>query len=68
MHVPTARARELAASGRHGDYTAALEALYGLTLEPADAIEPAEHDVSRQETRPEAGREAGKERFAARAS
>lgn len=68
MHVPTARARELAASGRHGDYTAALEALYGLTLEPADAIEPADHDVSRQETRPESGREAGKERFAARAS
>ncbi|WP_066290375.1 glutamyl-tRNA reductase [Arthrobacter sp. B6] len=35
MHVPTARARELAASGRQGDYTAALEALYGLNVEPA---------------------------------
>ena len=32
MHVPTARARELAASGRQGDYTAALEALYGLNV------------------------------------
>ncbi|MDR6558100.1 glutamyl-tRNA reductase [Arthrobacter pascens] len=33
MHVPTARARELAASGRQADYTAALEALYGLNVE-----------------------------------
>lgn len=36
MHVPTARARELAASGRQADYIAALEALYGLNVE-ADA-------------------------------
>ncbi len=34
MHVPTARARELAAAGRQDDYTAALEALYGLGVEP----------------------------------
>lgn len=58
MHVPTARARELAASGRHADYTAALEALYGLTIGPADP------EVRGRETRPEAG----KEGLAARAS
>jgi glutamyl-tRNA reductase len=34
LHVPTARARELAAAGRQDDYTAALEALYGLNVEP----------------------------------
>lgn len=33
LHVPTARARELAAAGRRDDYTAALEALYGLNVE-----------------------------------
>jgi glutamyl-tRNA reductase len=33
LHVPTARARELAAAGRQDDYTAALEALYGLNVE-----------------------------------
>jgi glutamyl-tRNA reductase len=37
LHVPTARARELAAAGRQDDYTAALEALYGLKVEPDDA-------------------------------
>jgi glutamyl-tRNA reductase len=58
MHVPTARARELAASGRHGDYTAALEALYGLSVEPED------RDVRGQKS----VKEIGKESFMARAS
>jgi glutamyl-tRNA reductase len=40
MHVPTARARELAAAGRQDDYTAALEALYGLNVEPDSGILP----------------------------
>lgn len=41
LHIPTVRARELAAEGRQDEYTAALEALYG--IEPvgnaADAAE-----------------------------
>ncbi len=37
LHVPTVRARELAADGRQQDYAAALEALYGINLDaPAD--------------------------------
>ncbi|MET1063694.1 MAG: glutamyl-tRNA reductase [Arthrobacter sp.] len=35
LHVPTVRARELAANGQQEDYVAALEALYGITVEPA---------------------------------
>ena len=76
MHVPTARARELAASGRHGDYTAALEALYGLHIEPADSLEPADPDLRRRHTRPDtrpdtmpdSAPDCGTERLAARAS
>jgi len=37
LHVPTVRARELAANGQQEDYVAALEALYGITVEPAAA-------------------------------
>ena len=33
LHVPTVRARELAAAGRAGDYIEALETLYGLEVE-----------------------------------
>lgn len=33
LHVPTVRARELAAEGRAGDYIQALETLYGLEIE-----------------------------------
>lgn len=33
LHTPTVRARELAAHGRQDDYTAALEALFGLRVE-----------------------------------
>ena len=40
LHVPTARARELAAAGRQDDYAAALEALYGLNVE-AEALQHA---------------------------
>ncbi len=32
LHVPTVRARELAAEGRQDDYTSALEALYGIDV------------------------------------
>lgn len=39
LHVPTVRARQLAAEGRQDDYTAALEALYG--IEPEDTVESA---------------------------
>jgi glutamyl-tRNA reductase len=42
LHVPTARAREMAAAGRTEEYTAALEVLFGLTV-PADGVIP--HDV-----------------------
>ena len=35
LHVPTVRARELAANGQQDAYVAGLEALYGITVEPA---------------------------------
>ena len=35
LHVPTVRARELAANGQQDSYVAGLEALYGITVEPA---------------------------------
>ncbi|MBK8461306.1 MAG: hypothetical protein IPL43_14965 [Micropruina sp.] len=31
LHRPSVRARELAGDGRHDDYLAALEALFGIT-------------------------------------
>jgi len=34
LHVPTVRAKELAAAGDADSYTAALEALYGITVQP----------------------------------
>ncbi|MDI3212486.1 glutamyl-tRNA reductase [Arthrobacter sp. AL12] len=48
LHVPTVRARELAANGQQENYVAALEALYGITVEQpvaraADAGCPVEH-------------------------
>jgi glutamyl-tRNA reductase len=33
LHTPAVRARELAAAGRHDDYTAALEALFGISVD-----------------------------------
>ncbi|MBG6182144.1 glutamyl-tRNA reductase [Arthrobacter sp. CAN_A214] len=35
LHVPTVRARELAAEGRQDDYLAGLEALYGIDVAPS---------------------------------
>ncbi|KUM38575.1 hypothetical protein AR539_04295 [Arthrobacter sp. EPSL27] len=35
LHAPTLRARELAAAGRQDDYTAALDALFGLSVPAA---------------------------------
>ncbi len=47
LHVPTVRARELAANGQQEHYVAGLEALYGITVDqpaaPAAAACPAEH-------------------------
>lgn len=41
LHVPTVRAREMAASGAQAEYIAALNALYGITVEqPEDQQEP----------------------------
>lgn len=40
LHAPTLRARELAAAGRQDDYTAALDALFGLSV-PAAGPKPA---------------------------
>ncbi|MHA7278968.1 glutamyl-tRNA reductase [Arthrobacter sp. MDT2-2] len=45
LHVPTVRARELAAEGRQDDYTAALEALYGIDVAPAGKV-PAEQSAA----------------------
>ncbi len=46
LHVPTVRARELAATGQQEHYVAGLEALYGITMDqPADTAAgcPVEH-------------------------
>ena len=37
LHIPTVRARELAANGQQDDYVAALEALYGIQVEQPQA-------------------------------
>ncbi|MCQ1952742.1 glutamyl-tRNA reductase [Arthrobacter sp. zg-Y238] len=41
LHVPTVRARELAASGQQEDYIRGLEALYGITVERSEPAAPA---------------------------
>ncbi|MFE4833232.1 glutamyl-tRNA reductase [Arthrobacter sp. NPDC056691] len=41
LHVPTSRARELAAEGRQDEYTAALETLFGLDVAAAAAAKEA---------------------------
>ncbi|MCY0903483.1 glutamyl-tRNA reductase [Arthrobacter sp. H14-L1] len=41
LHIPTVRARELAAAGEQDSYLAGLEALYGITVEEPVAIVPA---------------------------
>ncbi len=55
LHIPTVRARELAANGQQEEYVAALEALYGIQVEqpqsPAPAAEcPVDHQELRSET------------------
>jgi glutamyl-tRNA reductase len=40
LHVPTIRARELAANGQQDEYVAALEALYGIIIEQPAARAP----------------------------
>jgi glutamyl-tRNA reductase len=40
LHVPTVRARELAANGQQDEYVAALEALYGISVEQPAAPAP----------------------------
>ena len=45
LHVPTVRARELASNGQQDEYIAALEALYGITVEQPVAAPAAECPV-----------------------
>ncbi|BAS17085.1 glutamyl-tRNA reductase [Arthrobacter sp. Hiyo8] len=42
LHIPTVRARELAANGQQDEYVAALEALYGIQVEQPAASPAAE--------------------------
>lgn len=37
LHTPSVRAREMAAAGRHAEYTAALEALFGIIVDRVQA-------------------------------
>nr|WP_307217260.1 glutamyl-tRNA reductase [Microbacterium sp. SORGH_AS_0888] len=46
LHVPTARAHELAESGRATDYVDALEALFGLRPEHAEPDAPVAQDLA----------------------
>jgi len=49
LHIPTVRARELAANGQQDDYVSALEALYGIQVEqPATPARQAECPVDHQ--------------------
>jgi glutamyl-tRNA reductase len=55
LHIPTVRARKLAANGQQDEYIAALEALYGIQVEQpaakAAAAEcPVDHEQYRSET------------------
>ncbi len=45
LHIPTVRARELAAAGEQDSYLAGLEALYGITVDEPAAIAPAQCPV-----------------------
>ncbi|MCZ9881075.1 glutamyl-tRNA reductase [Arthrobacter sp. B2a2-09] len=49
LHIPTVRARELAANGQQDDYVAALEALYGIQVEQPAASPVAECPVDHQQ-------------------
>jgi glutamyl-tRNA reductase len=50
LHVPTVRARELAANGQQDDYVSALETLYGITVEQPAAAAQAECPVDHAAT------------------
>ncbi len=50
LHVPTVRARELAAEGRQQDYEAALEALYGIDVAQPTGPRTAASPESAQQT------------------
>ncbi|MFJ4207104.1 glutamyl-tRNA reductase [Paenarthrobacter sp. NPDC089675] len=55
LHIPTVRARELAAKGQQEEYVAALEALYGIEVEQPQAAPaanecPVDHQQLRSET------------------
>lgn len=49
LHVPTVRAKELAAAGDPESYLAALEALYGLKIDPAGLGSAMAADLERNE-------------------
>ncbi|WP_427130440.1 glutamyl-tRNA reductase [Pseudarthrobacter sp. S9] len=52
LHIPTVRARELAAAGRQDDYAAALEALFGLSIQLVSARKPGIETLSGQNLLP----------------
>jgi glutamyl-tRNA reductase len=52
LHVPTVRARELASNGQQEHYIAALEALYGITVEQPAAARAAECPVDHSQADP----------------
>lgn len=52
LHVPTVRARELASNGQQEHYIAALEALYGITVEQPAAAPAAECPVDHGQAGP----------------
>ena len=54
LHIPTVRARELAANGQQEEYVAALEALYGIEVEqPSAKAAAAECPVDHEQLRSE---------------
>jgi glutamyl-tRNA reductase len=53
LHIPTVRARELAANGQQEEYVAALEALYGIQVEQPAAAPAAECPVDHGQLRSE---------------
>jgi glutamyl-tRNA reductase len=53
LHIPTVRARELAANGQQEEYVAALEALYGIEVEKPQAAPAAECPVDHGQLRSE---------------
>ncbi|MBT2554368.1 glutamyl-tRNA reductase [Arthrobacter sp. ISL-5] len=65
LHVPTVRARELASNGQQDDYVAALETLYGITVEQPTAAAKAECPVDHSQLAPATIPEAGARRNSA---